>query len=255
MNEEEIFSAWAPEEATWSRWAKPVLFAHLDAASSDIPDMRTPVDVSLAPASTENVALVLDLPEVDGVLAGVELAAVGYRPVPLYNAIPLPSRQNPSDLHARLAAVSVVPIISALRDGAEQLARASLPADAPPVFLLDANRAGERKLDPGAFDNRSIILTTDFPSANFLASKGIRRVLLVQRDKVEPQPDLAHILRRWQDGGIRLECKTIDLPGQPEPFEIARPTWYGAMFQRALVSIGFRRAWSGGFGAWESAGG
>jgi hypothetical protein len=254
MNKEEVFSAWAPAESTWSRWAKPVLFAYLDAASSDSAETDAPVDVSYAPASSDNVALLVDLPGREGVVAGIAFAAIGYRPVPLYNAIPLPS-QDPPDIHIGLAAVSVTPIIRALKNGAEQVAQVNLPADAPPAFLLDANRAAEGKLDPRAFDNRSLILTTDFPSANFLASKGIHRALLVQRGGAEPQTDLAHVLRRWQDGGIQLERTTIGSSEKTEPFEIARPTWYGAMFQRAFASIGFRRGWSGGFGAWVSAGG
>lgn len=253
MNREEIFSAWALEESPWSPWVKPVLFAHIETDGSDIPSVATQVDVSWAPPSSENVALVLDLREAEGVLAGVALAGLGYRPVPLYNALPGPVHQY---LSTPVAAVPVVPIIRALRDGAKQLAQFGLPAAAPPAFLLDANRSGDtRTVHPDAFDNRSICFTTDFPSANFLASRAIRRAMLVQRDKVEAQPDLAHILRRWQDGGIALERKTIDLPARPEPFEIARPSWYGAMFQRALISIGFRRSWSGGFGAWRTSGG
>ena len=157
-----------------------------------------------------------------------------------------------------MAAVDVLPIISALRKGAEQLAQLNLPFDAPPAFLLDSNRQGWRKMIPGEFDNRSVSFTTDFPSANFLAAQGIERVILVQKGKLEPQPDLAHTLRRWQDGGINLERLRLDLPSRPEAFEVAQPSWYGAMFQRALSSLGLRRSKTGGFGAWvpgSSAGG
>jgi len=163
---------------------------------------------------------------------------------------------NPADVWST---VNVLPIINALRKGADQLVQLNVPFDAPPAFLLDASRRGDgRKMEPDAFDNRSISFTTDFPSANFLASHGIQRVILVQKNRLEPQSDLAHSLRRWQDGGLKLERLHLDPASPLEPFEVARPSWYGAMFQRALFSIGLRRSGAGGFGAWmpeSSAGG
>jgi hypothetical protein len=260
MNKEEIFSIWAPENSIWSRWAKPVLFAHLDSALSHIPVTSAPGDVSWSPAPNEKVAVVLDLPGAEGVLIGLALAGKGYRPVPLYNALPLPFGQtllSPATI-SRVAAVDVLPIISALRTGTKLLRQLTLPPDAPPAFLLDANRKGTRKMIPGEFDNRSVSFTTDFPSANFLASQSIQRVLLVQKQALEPQPDLAHTLRRWQDGGLTLERLRLEPLSPREPFEVSRPVWYGAMFQRVLSAVGFRRASGGGFGAWipdSSAGG
>src|SRR5579859_3707035 len=202
MNKEEIFSTWAPDESPWSRWAKPVLFAYLDSALSHIAVTEKAGDVGWVPVPGEKAALALDLPGAEGVVTGIALAGRGYWPVPLYNAVPLPISArllNPLASGGAVAAVDVLPIISALRKGAEQLAQLNLPFDAPPAFLLDANRQGWRKMIPGEFDNRSVSFTTDFPSANFLAAQGIERVILVQKGKLEPQPDLAHTLRRWQD--------------------------------------------------------
>src|SRR5262249_9429105 len=144
MNKEEIFSIWAPENSIWSRWAKPVLFAHLDSALSYIPVISAPTDVSWSPPLEEKVAIVLDLPGAEGVLIGLSLAGRGYRPVPLYNALPLPFGEtllSPATI-SRVAAVDVLPIISALRMGTKLLAQLTLPPDAPPAFLLDANRKG-----------------------------------------------------------------------------------------------------------------
>ena len=111
---------------------------------------------------------------------------------------------------------------------------------------------------PDEFDNRSVCFTTDFPSANYLSTHGIRGVLLVQREQVEPQTDLAHVLCRWQDAGLPLQRMRIEQPAEREQFEVNRPSWYGAMFQRVLAAFGLRRAPGGGFGAWipeSSAGG
>jgi hypothetical protein len=204
---------------------------------------------------------VLDLPGADGVILGLTLARQGYRPVPLYNAVPLPFHELPVDpiTGRTVAAVNVLPILNALRIGAERLAELRIPLDAPPVFLLDSDRrGGGRIMQAEEFDNRSICFTTDFPSVNFLATHGIQRVLFIQKQDLAPQPDLAHALRRWQEGGLALERMRLDFPAAPEPFVVDRPSWYGAIFQRALAAVGLRRADAGGFGAWmpeSSAGG
>jgi hypothetical protein len=261
MNKDEIFSIWAPDDSPWSGWAKPVLFAYTDSPLAELPVTETTGDLSWCPEPSERAALVLDLPGAEGVLNGVALATRGYRPVPLYNAVPLPFGEPNIDSRTgrAIAAVDVAPIISALRKNTESLAALKIPTDAPPVFLLDANRSGGgRNMEPDEFDNRSVSFTTDFPSANFFLSRGIERVILVQRTRIDPRPDLAHSLKRWQDAGFILERKQMDSPNPLERFEGPRPTWYGAMFQRVLLSLGLRRAGSGGFGAWvpeSSAGG
>jgi hypothetical protein len=225
------------------------------------PVLHTAWETEWVPATGTRSALVLDLPGAEGVLLGLELGARGYRPVPLYNAVPLPGGEPPFDpLTSRpVAAVQVLPILHAFKKGAAILDLIDLPPDAPPVFLLDANRRGEgRKMLPDEFDNRSVCFTTDFPSANFLSAQRISCVVLVQRSGEQPQLDLAHVLRRWQKAGIAIHLKQLDVPGPPVPCEIARPSWFGAMFQRALSLVGLHRGEAGGFGAWitnSSAGG
>src|SRR6185312_11795446 len=237
----------APEDSLWSRWAKPVLFAHLDRVQP-YAEPEPFIDVSWSPDPAERIALVLDLPGSEGVALAIELAARGYRPVPLYNAIPIPSSW--ALVVPPASAVDVVPIVRALMINADRLSQFSLPPDAPPAFLLDANRQGGlRTLLPNEFDNRSISFTTDFPSANFLQANGITRALLVRKSSRLPPSDLAHTLRRWQDGGLALERMALEVPSSRESFEVAKPSWYGMMFQRALASFGFRRSFNGGFGA------
>jgi hypothetical protein len=255
MNKEEIFSVWAPDTSVWSPWMKPVLFAHLDSRYEDIPGVNVCPELNQVPKLESKTAIILDLPGEAGVRLGVMLAQRGYRPVPLYNSVPASSEDwegvDPTAANQVLVAVNVLPIMKALREGAEVLVNITLPADAPPVFLLDAKRSGVDKwLGPGKFDNRSVSFTTDFPSANFLISKGIECVLLVQMEMLEPQTDLAHTLCRWQEDGIRLERARINSASPPEPFAVSRPSWYGAMFQRALAVLGLRRAGGGGFGGW-----
>ena len=259
MDKEHAFSIWAPDDSPWSRWTKPVLFAHLDAPADDIPD-PIPPEVPWAPPAAESVALVLDLPGPAGVAAALALAARGYRPAPLYNALPLPVHEaivrNP--IGWPVAAVDMLPVIAALKSAVPRLAALQTPGNAPPAFLLDSRRSGSGRLpSPDYFDNRSICFTTDFPSAAFLLARGIRRTLLVRQTGLQPQPDLARVLRRWQEAGIALQRVRLDTPGLAEPFQVARPAWFGALVERTLAALGLLRARKNGFGQWvgHSAGG
>lgn len=261
MNRDEIYAAWAPDISIWSPWTKPVLFAHLDVVGIASDPPAAPSNLNWCPLVENKVAIVVNLPGAESVLMGNALAERGYRPVLLFNAIPIPGGQPVLDPFTRgnVAAVDVLPTISALRQGAERLAGLSIAPDAPPAFLLDENRQGDGcTMLPDEFDNRSVCFTTDFPSANFLLAQGVQRALLVQKARLTLQSDLAHVLCRWQEGGIALEIVRVDIPAQRERLEIPKPSWYGAMFQRALMALGLRRARGGGFGAWipeSSAGG
>jgi hypothetical protein len=241
MSPAEMFSTWAPAAAIWSPWAKPVLFAHL----KELPDrlvepLLSDLSIVWAPPADGKSAAVLDLPGALAVTYGLTLAQAGYRPVPLYNAAPGP---------AGLAVVKAWEIVRAVAEGSKVLAGLSLPADAPPAFLLDANRRfGEGVAAPGRFDNRSISFPTDFPSANFLLSRGIQRVLLVQESGSQPQPDLSHTLRRWQDGGIEIELKQLAVEGPPLACMVKRASLYRWMWHRLLAGWGLRRNALGGFG-------
>ncbi|MBI1177438.1 hypothetical protein GC207_08355 [bacterium] len=197
--------------------------------------------------------MVLDLPGDEGVWVGLALAARGYRPVPVYNALPYPTaRAGPDSIsHAPSVAVNLLPIMNALHSGADQLAKLNIPKDTPPVFLLDANRHGEvEQIAPDKFDNRSVCFTTDFPSASFLISRGIRKILLVQLERVEPQADVEQVIYDWQIGGLLIESIRIDSPSERLQFRIRRPSWFGAILQKALAALGLRRVSGDDHAAW-----
>ncbi|MBI4026132.1 MAG: hypothetical protein HY360_14190 [Verrucomicrobia bacterium] len=183
------------------------------------------------------------------------MAKRGYRPVPLYNSCPAPadwrqaaqSAESPTAIPSTV--VDVRPVMDALWKGAEVLQQLVISADAPAAFLLDANRRGGG-VEPkeGDFDNRAISFPTDFPSANFLLAHSIRRILLVQRMGLQPQPDLAHTLRRWQEAGIQVYGKSLDSSESPALINVERPSRFGLVWYRFLALIGFRRNLLGGFG-------
>jgi hypothetical protein len=147
------------------------------------------------------------------------------------------------------ALVDVTSILAALGNSTSLLEHAALSLDSPPAFLLDVNRRGEGfRPSPGRFDNRSVSFTTDFPSATFLLSHGIRQVVLVQGTADQPQADLAHTLRRWQDAGISIALKRLDAGSGPGIIVIEKPSGFRLLWQRVLALIGFRRHGLGGFG-------
>ena len=250
MNNEQIFEWWAPPSGRWSPWVKPVLFACM--REPTVPSQQQPIE--LEPGTvlpSEETALVLDLPGAEGIWMSIGLLPQGYWPVPLYNAVPGPTLSGLlGDAHlSPLSVVDVETIIAALAQATSYLMDSASNPNASPAFLLDANRRGEGVTPiPGQFDNRSISFTTDFPSALFLTAKGIRRVILIQRTGEAPQPDLAHSLRRWQDGGICIELKRLDVPGPALPIEVRKPSAFGLLWQRALAMVGLRRHGLGGFG-------
>ncbi len=246
MNLEEreaIFEAWAPTNSPWTPWAKPVLFACME--ERDAPAETAPLQgwAEWLP-KPDFGALVIDLPGDAGVCSGLFLAQCGWRPTPLYNAAPAPVGNA-----INVALVETRSIVSALRAGAPLLRGLSLPGDAPPAFLLDANRrSGVQSGCPGQFDNRSVSFPTDFPSAIRLQSHGIRRVLLVQECAEQPQPDLAHTLRRWEEGGLELFAKSLEKPGPPVSLKVEKPSLFRRLRYRFLTAWGLQPNELGGYG-------
>jgi hypothetical protein len=239
MRGEEAFAIWAPPEATWSVWAKPVLFVHLDSLAEPPSEANwSDVDASWSPGPDERCAIVLDLPGPRSVAQGIALARRGYRPVPLFNGCP-----------GVMEAVPTQALLAAIAMSSDDLGRIDLPIDAPPVFLLDADRNPQGlKVPPGKFDNRWMTFPQDFPSANFLQSHGTQRVLLVQQEPGAPSADLAHVLLRWQEAGIAIDgCDAAG--GGRSVVTIKKPRRYKSLWYLALAVFGFRRSSAGGFGS------
>lgn len=240
MTSEEIFDIWAPPHATWSAWVKPVLFAEAGKIRDDRPSVSDWSETGTETVTySANTALVIDLPGRDSVLLGLALAGQGYRPVPLFNTC---CGQN-----ALVPAETIPPLLA---KGASYLAGLDLPDDAPPAFLLDCGRMkGNAAPSPGRFDNRWLVFPQDFPSATFLQSHRIDGVQLIQPSGDQPQDDLAHVLRRWQEAGLPVKVLNPGGTATPRAIEVRRPPRYRALFYRLFAALGLRRNSAGGFGA------
>lgn len=239
MTREELFEAWAPDGAEWSAWTKPVLFAQWPdtvTPPATTPEWAEPSYLWLPQASGRTV-IVVDLPAVESVRTGIVFARRGYRPVPLFNTT-----------HGPSPVVEIAPLMLELGRGAGQLKTISLAAGAPPVFLLDANRMQQGvPPSPGKFDNRWVVFPQDFPSATFLRSHGVAEVLLIHTG-ANPQEDLAHVLLRWQQSGLRIVAAS-PTDSAPRDITVSRPSWFRWAWYRALTAARLRRNNAGGFGA------
>ena len=234
MSVEQLFSTWAPPESPWSAWAKPVLFMHAPLSATYGEDLRLP-DVEGFPRSRET-AVVIDVEGSESVLAGLALAKVGYRPVPLYN----------SGVSSGMI-VNMRGIANELTAGGAFLQRLKLRPDAPPVFLLNADRmkSTDPALIPGSYDNRWCVLPQDMPSASYLSAAGISQVLLVA-DRV--RDDIAHVLCRYQDAGLTLRHMT-HIGAAAVRLVVTSPGLYKSFLYRLGVFTGLHRNAAGGFGA------
>jgi hypothetical protein len=253
MNAELVFLIWT-RESTWSPWVKPVLFAHmpepvLQSTPPTPPEATMPTASGWPPPQADGTtAIVVDLPGAASVSMGLALAEAGYRPVPLYNAVPAPASGRVNfGASPQAVAVDMDPIVQMLAQGAAQLKVAKLAPGAPPAFLLDSRRRGAGvEPRPGDFDNRSISLPTDFPSANFMLAQGIRTVNVIQEFAGTPQQDLCHTLRRWQDGGIQILTGAPD--SHPQMQTIERPPRFRHLWYGLMARMGLRRNPLGGYG-------
>jgi len=227
----EAYKLWAPKDALWTEWVKPVLFANMNQATF----LGKPEIPALTWMShpDRSAAIIVDLPGKEGTLEGLALARIGYRPIPLYNGVCGFSSVRP--------AVSTFEIVDALGSFADELPRWNIRHDAPPAFLLDSNRMREFNL-PGGYDNRWCVFPQDMPSAAYLMSKGIRSVI-VRTGFI--RDDLTHILRRYENHGLAIykhdghDQKRITVP---------KPFWFKSLFYRFGVTFGLRRNSAGGFG-------
>jgi len=254
----QLFDIWAPPESPWSLWAKPVLFATMRPPSMEFTTAAKQADAAThasaepgiyswlprSAASSQSTAWILELPGTESVRLAVQMALRGCRPVPLFNAAPAPIGTP--------ASIDINPISDRLAAYATEIANAPISPNAPPVFMLDSQRLPLAKPPkPGTFDNRWVVLPQDFPSARHLLKQRIDRAVLV-RHRDDLADDLRHVLRRWQEAGIRIEL-LIPSPSattqQPTPYDVPKPSQFRKAWHRVLTLAKLTRNSVGGFGA------
>jgi hypothetical protein len=199
-----------------------------------------------------DLAVVIDLPGAQAVRLGLGLALRGFRPVPVVDGSPgaqVPSRVTTNLADAESASNSARPTaIVDMREtlhwlcvGAQILSMHQIPSNARPVFILDSLRSGPAGArDTSLFDNRWKTFPEEYPSARFLKEQGIQRVLLIQDTAKQPSEDLAHVLLRWEEGGIAIWSASAVALGAPQSIHVQRPSRFRALWYRFLERVGMK---------------
>ncbi len=222
MTGKEIYKIWAPPDARWTAWVRPVPFVGIGVVSHG---KNAPVSFGgNAPVSfggsgsaamthrevqesyfdaghvilhgnelKTDTAIILDLPGNEAIKEAISLARRGFRPIPLYNG----TRAQPG----AMALVDNHGLEQALLWGALELSKIKLEKEAPPVFLLDSNRMHRFRMSASVFDNSWDLYQQDLPSAAFFVQSGINKII-IKGEKV--QRDLAEILYRFPAEGVAL---------------------------------------------------
>ena len=229
------YKAWAPEGSIWAAWNKPVLFATLRHRGR--PPLTVP-KLDWAHFPDRKTAIIVDLPGIDSVAEGLALAELGYRPVALYNGTDGPNMAK--------TIVKTRNLAHGVFMAAEILSELRLPFDAPPAFLLDADRMSGGGKRPGMYDNRWCVFAQDMPSAELLKQRGISRIIL-RTTGIMISSDLTHVLVRYQQAGISiLQSKGGILS---VPVTVSTPSFFKSVLYRFRVISGLTRNAAGGFGA------
>ena len=82
----DIFKIWAPAEARWVDWVRPVPFVGIDNGFEvyEVVDFTIP-NISYIKESKKDTAIIVDLPGNESIKEGLATAKLGFRPIPIYN--------------------------------------------------------------------------------------------------------------------------------------------------------------------------
>ena len=199
----EIYKIFAPADAKWVEWVRPVPFVAIDTYN------RTPaIDWQDRKAIfienyQSDTAIFIDLPGKEAIELSIDLAYKGYRPIPLFNGT---DEQNGAQ-----ATTDTYLIESSLINGAKKLKDIHLKNDANPAFLLDYFRTNRYRAKESIFDNSWDLYKQDIPSAQYFKRNGINKIIIVSK---EIQKDLKKIFFNFQYNDIKLYFTEGYLPAK-----------------------------------------
>lgn len=199
----EIYKIFAPADAKWVEWVRPVPFVAIDTYN------RTPaIDWQDRKAIfienyQSDTAIFIDLPGKEAIELSIDLAYKGYRPIPLFNGT---DEQNGAQ-----ATTDTYLIESSLINGAKKLKDIHLKNDANPAFLLDYFRTNRYRAKESIFDNSWDLYKQDIPSAQYFKGNGINKIIIVSK---EIQKDLKKIFFNFQYNDIKLYFTEGYLPAK-----------------------------------------
>ena len=189
----EIYKIYAPNDAKWTEWIRPVPFVAIDTYN------RKPISnwldrkVIFTEKYEKNTAIFIDLPGKESIELGISLANIGYRPIPLFNGT--------DEQEGSQATTDTYLIESCLINGSEKLKSISLENNANPAFLLDSSRTNRYRAKESIFDNSWDLYKQDIPTCKYFKENGISKIIVVGNTI---QRDLRKIFFEFQDAGIEI---------------------------------------------------
>ena len=201
MRGKEIYKIYAPNGAKWIEWVRPVPFVAIDTYN------RKPIvdwldrKAMFLKQYQKDTAIFIDLPGKESIELGIDLAYMGYRPIPVFNGT--------DEQQGSKAINNTYLIESCLINGSEKLKKIQLKNDANPTFLLDSYRINRYRAKESIFDNSWDLYKQDIPSAEYFKQNGITKIIVVG-DTI--QRDLKKIFLKFQEKGIEFYITDGYLP-------------------------------------------
>ena len=186
----EVFKVWAPEGSPWSKWVKPVMFQYVTGEAKGMEPKSLSWIKNVPPQSM----LIIDKKGGEGVIEGINVAAHGYIPIPIYNGSS--AKDNKDNL------IDHSDILQALVEGEQALQKIDLQSLAQPAFLIDSRRMSTVGIGQSVrHDNRWEVVANDMPSATYILAQGIKNIV-VRGEVIEI--DLDEILHGYKLAGIKI---------------------------------------------------
>lgn len=189
----EVYKIYAPMGAKWVEWVRPVPFVAMDTynrvATSNWVDRKA---IALQKYQ-KDTAIFIDLLAKESIEMSIDLASIGYRPIPLFNGT---DEQENSQ-----ATTPTYLVESALINGSEKLKNIKLEEDANPAFLLDSSRVNRYREKESIFDNSWDLYKQDIPSSEYFKQEGITKIIVIGE---EINSDLKKIFLEFQKDGIEF---------------------------------------------------
>ena len=198
-----VYKSFVPTVNKWSNWVRPVPFINIGMGKqnftynfaeqhvfdSNDEDMKQ---------FTKETAIIIDMPGITSINAGMNIVKQGFRPIPIYNG-------TVEEDNAR-SVVDNQAVSEGLMWMGKQLQEIDIDENALPVFLLDSNRLIQYKREISLYDNSWDIYAQDMPSAQYFMNNDIKRILLISE---RISGDLRKILLKYQKGGLEIYLKKI----------------------------------------------
>ena len=188
MQGKEIYKIWAPKNADWVNWVRPVSFWSIEKYNRN--DISNWIDFKniFLKSYLENTAIFVDLPGVKSIEFGIALSKIGYRPIPIFNGT--------DESKNSIGILDNAQLEGALINGAVKLKDIKINNNSNPAFLLDSYRTIRYRKNLSVFDNSWDLYGQDIPSYNYFKSKNIKRIIVVG-DNI--QRDLRKIFFKFYD--------------------------------------------------------